>query len=78
MKSGRCPKCGHASVYSGREVAAKRSVNNRLPIDFKNSAALDNYVCVTCGYVERYISDTTALERIREQWVSAEKTKRKR
>ncbi|MEL6406476.1 MAG: zinc ribbon domain-containing protein [Chloroflexota bacterium] len=78
MKSGRCPKCGHSTVYSGRNVPAKGSANNRLPIDFQNSVPLDNYVCTTCGYIERYVSDTEGLKRIREQWANAEKSKRKR
>ncbi len=78
MRSGICPKCGHATVYSGREIPVKASSGNTIPIDFKNSVALDNYVCTTCGYVESYISDPAALERIRQQWPDASKRKRKR
>jgi hypothetical protein len=78
VRDGVCPKCGHATVHSGRDIPVKASSGNTIPIDFQHHAALDNYVCVTCGYVESYISDKTALERIEKQWPDASKTKRKR
>jgi predicted nucleic-acid-binding Zn-ribbon protein len=78
MRSGICPKCNHATVYSGRDIAVKASSGNMLPIDFKHHVALDNYVCVSCGYVENYISDRKALDTIAEQWAEAGKNKKKR
>lgn len=78
MRSGICPKCGQATVHSGRDVPVKTASNNTIPIDFKNSAALDNYICVTCGYVESYISDPEGLQRIASQWRDAGANKRKR
>ncbi len=77
MRNGICSKCGRSSVYSGRDVAVKASVGNRIPIDFTHSVPLDNYVCTSCGYVERYISDTASLTRISEQWSITGKHKRK-
>ncbi|MGJ3240059.1 MAG: hypothetical protein ACFE0Q_15230 [Anaerolineae bacterium] len=77
MRDGVCIKCGHATVYSGRRVTVKTSASNRLPIDFTHSAPFDNYVCTTCGYVERYISDADSLKRIETQWSPASKHKRK-
>ena len=77
MRNGICPKCGHATVHSGRDVPVKNSSGNTIPIDFKNSVALDNYVCVTCGYVESYISNPDAIKRIDEQWPDAGKGKSK-
>lgn len=78
IRSGLCPKCGHASIHSGRDIPVKASSGNTIPIDFKHSAALDNYVCITCGYVESYLSDNEALKRIAEQWPDASQSKRKR
>lgn len=78
MRSGICTKCGHATVYSGRDVPVKATIGNTIPIDFKHHVALDNYVCTTCGYVESYISDKDALQRIDQQWAEAGKNKRKR
>lgn len=78
IRSGICPKCGHATVYSGRDIAAKANIGNTIPISFKHNAALDNYVCTTCGYVESYITDPDALKRIEQQWPEASAKKRKR
>ena len=78
MRGGVCPKCGHATVHSGRDIPVKSSSGNTIPIDFKHHAALDNYVCVTCGYVESYISDKNLLKKIEEQWPEASKSKKKR
>jgi hypothetical protein len=35
-------------------------------------APADDYVCVTCGYVEVYISDATRLDYIAENWAHVE------
>ena len=78
MKNGICPKCGHPSVYSGRDIPVKASSSNMIPIDFKNYVALDNYVCITCGYIESYISDVEALKKIQAKWKHASESKRKR
>ncbi|MEO1286164.1 MAG: hypothetical protein AAFV93_00240 [Chloroflexota bacterium] len=76
MRNGICIKCGHATVYSGRNVSVKTSISNRIPIDFKHSVPLDNYVCTTCGYVERYISDDASLKRISDTWSASGKKSR--
>ena len=78
MRSGVCIKCGRPTVYSGRDIKVKSSTGNTVPIDFKHRAPLDNYVCVTCGYVERYISDSSSLSKISKTWSEAGKNKRKR
>jgi hypothetical protein len=31
-------------------------------------AALDNYVCLDCGLVERYVADPQKLEEIGRRW----------
>ena len=75
MKNGLCPKCGSNDVRSGAYLSNKPGQlgTNTIPIGglgllLPLSAALDNYVCVNCGYVESYISDTKALQTISEQW----------
>ena len=78
MRSGVCTKCGRTTVFSGRDVPVKASVGNRIPIDFQNSVPMDNYVCTSCGYVERYISDKNGLQQISTKWAEAGKNKRKR
>ncbi|MCB9458772.1 MAG: hypothetical protein H6670_03905 [Anaerolineaceae bacterium] len=76
MRRGICPKCERTTVHSGRELAVKTSSSNTIPIDYYNSAPLDNYICVNCGYVESYISDDKALARIQQTWPLAKAFKR--
>ncbi len=73
MKQGICPKCGSTDVRSGSRVTAKKGLNgsNTIPVTFWGSAALDNYVCVGCGYVESYVADRSALEKLAGKWPRA-------
>jgi len=70
MKNGICPKCNHSEVYAGTELMFKQSSNdtNTIPISSWASAALDNYVCGNCGYVESYIAEFDKLAKIRKNW----------
>lgn len=70
MKQGKCPKCGSREVYHGSGVFPKIGpfVSNSIPISLTSIAALDNYVCAECGYVERYISDDEKLKEIFIRW----------
>lgn len=79
MKSGICPKCGAAEVYAGTNVFNKSGSYyvNAIPVTFWHYAALDNYVCGECGYVESYIADAQQLHRIRENWPRVDARKRK-
>jgi len=65
-----CPTCGSKAIHSGAEITDKEGLRgaNRIPIDEKQYVALDNYVCLSCGYVESYIGDRGILNRIERQW----------
>lgn len=70
MKSGKCPKCGSHRVYSGAVVPLKAGPfgSNSIPIGLTSVAALDNYVCADCGFVESYIGESGKLEEISRRW----------
>ena len=79
MKNGKCPICGAKKVYSGAHVtkASKSSNLSSIPTGGNmlfgfSYAALDNYVCINCGYVESYISDPVKLEEIEAKWPQVE------
>ena len=81
MKQGKCPKCGSEEVYLGIEVLPKSGPfgSNSIPISIVSIAALDNYVCTDCGYLESYIADNEKMKEIVKKWpkansVSQEKT----
>ncbi len=72
MKSGTCPRCGSEEVHSGANVFSKTGTmgSNTIPIGglYFGSVALDNYVCVACGYVESYVGGQKARHRIAKRW----------
>ena len=76
MKSGMCPKCASESVYSGASIPLKKGPfgSNSIPISLTSVAALDNYVCAECGYIESYISDAERLSEIATKWVQVKTT----
>jgi predicted nucleic-acid-binding Zn-ribbon protein len=69
-----CPICASRSIKSGAKVEGKEGLRggNRIPIDAVTHVALDNYVCVHCGYVESYIADRGILNRIAKLWAKVE------
>ncbi len=70
MKQGKCIKCGSDEVYSGVDILPKSGPfgSNSIPITIVSIAALDNYVCVDCGYLESYIAEAGKLAEISKKW----------
>ena len=73
MKQGKCTKCGSEAVYSGVEIVPKSGPfgSNSIPVSIVSIAALDNYVCADCGYLESYIAETGKLKEITKKWPKA-------
>lgn len=70
MKSGKCPKCASSDVRKSKISSAWSSDKGMVPLagGFDSHAKVQHYVCVGCGYVERYVSDPKGLEKIRTKW----------
>ncbi len=70
MKEGICPKCDAAEVYSPEDMLLKGGPfgSNSIPVSLTSMAALDNYVCADCGYVESYVADEDKLHEITKKW----------
>jgi hypothetical protein len=70
LKTGICPKCTSTKVFSGAGIALKKGPfgSNAIPIGLTSIAALDNYVCTSCGYMESFISDLGKLTEISRKW----------
>jgi len=79
VKQGKCPRCESEEVHSGVEVLPKSGPfgSNSIPISIVSIAALDNYVCTDCGYLERYIADAEKLKEIVKKWPKVKETARK-
>ena len=74
LKTGTCPKCNSKKIFSGVKIPLKKGPfgSNAIPVGLTSIAALDNYVCVACGYVESYISDPDKLAEISRKWDAIE------
>ena len=70
MKEGKCPKCGSTNVYVADDLPLKSGPfgSNSIPVSLTALAALDNYVCVDCGFVENYVTDERMLKKIAKRW----------
>ena len=70
MKTGTCPKCSSDEIFSGAGISLKKGPfgSNSIPVGLTSIAALDNYVCADCGYVESYVSDPKKLVEISRKW----------
>jgi predicted RNA-binding Zn-ribbon protein involved in translation (DUF1610 family) len=70
MKDGKCPRCGTAEIYSPVDLMLKGGPfgSNSIPISLTSMAALDNYVCAGCGFVESYVADEEKLHEITKKW----------
>jgi predicted nucleic-acid-binding Zn-ribbon protein len=80
LKQGKCPKCGSEAVYSGVEVLPKSGPfgSNSIPVTLVSIAALDNYVCTDCGYLESYIADAEKLKEIVKKWPKVDRVSQER
>lgn len=69
MKSGNCPKCGKADIYSHEgSLYAQEFVAITDGVIFNKSTAPDKYICASCGYLEYYVVADESLQLIREKW----------
>ncbi len=76
MKQGKCPKCGSTKIYTATDLPLKSGPfgSNSIPVTLTTIAALDNYVCVDCGFVERYVAEATILKKISNRWCAVNDT----
>ncbi|HSQ36146.1 MAG TPA: hypothetical protein VLQ89_09165 [Candidatus Binatia bacterium] len=70
MKNGTCPLCGSREIFSGAEVRGKSGMHysNTIPVSTFCAAALDNYVCGQCGYVQSFVAKEKDLATIKKKW----------
>jgi len=70
MKKGICPLCGGKEIYSGATVKWKAGMHdsNTIPLSTFRVAALDNFVCGQCGYVQSFIAREKDLIVIKKKW----------
>ena len=64
-----CAKCGSDDLRLRRENGGAYGMNS-IPVGrgAKATAALDNLICVFCGFVEFYVSDPATRDKIAAAW----------
>jgi predicted nucleic-acid-binding Zn-ribbon protein len=67
MKSGRCPKCSSDNVYM-RKDGLQESFTIVLGFANTKQARTDDYICLNCGYFERYIENISDFQDIAGKW----------
>ncbi len=75
MLDGRCPKCGSNEIYTDEHIGGKTNiyglnqvVTSHNLVGFGPYTEFDNYLCGKCGYLERYVTDTSERERLIDNW----------
>jgi predicted nucleic-acid-binding Zn-ribbon protein len=66
MKRGSCPKCNSSEVR--KLDVLLRGYRDYLQIGGLRSAALDNYLCTSCGYTESYVRDEDLLADVAKRY----------
>ena len=76
MKDGKCPHCGSKRIYAATDLPLKGGPfgSNSIPVSLTSMAPLDNYVCIDCGRLERYVADEEKLAEIKRRWQPVNKT----
>jgi DNA-directed RNA polymerase subunit RPC12/RpoP len=73
MLTGQCPSCGSKTVFmkqKGIEVGGGTDVlvHTSPGADLKPTST-DDYICTTCGYFERHLSNLIKLNEVAESWI---------
>lgn len=69
MKSGKCPKCGSATIYTEHKGMSFGDGGVHVYMDVISKATpLDHYICTTCGFFEAYLTDPAKLESVAARW----------
>jgi len=69
MKNGICVKCSGKEIYC-KDASPKSSdrVTLKDGVISKDASMVLRYICISCGYLEYYLSQQTDLDYIREHW----------
>lgn len=70
-----CPKCQGTEIYTNTGLS-KSGERGYVPISTWSKLFFDVYLCISCGYVEEYVSDADlknekSMGKIKENWRKA-------
>ena len=62
--SGVCPKCSATKIAV---IPSELGTSNAIKIAMFGFAKLTRYICTSCGYMEQYVADDKALQKLRRR-----------
>jgi hypothetical protein len=67
MRSGQCPKCSAATVYTKAGGVGDSHIHVHTSL-ISIPVPVVSFVCATCGYFEQYIADAEKLADVARKW----------
>jgi predicted nucleic-acid-binding Zn-ribbon protein len=67
MRNGHCPKCGSKNIFTQKSGINFGSFEVKTAF-FVTFSPTDDYICIDCGYFERYIDDKAKLMEVSHNW----------
>jgi len=76
LKTGVCPKCKSTEIYANKAVV-KVASRNAISVSSFTSLFSDDYLCISCGYLEQYVNDvylkdTKKIDKVKQKWEKVE------
>ena len=70
MKNGKCPKCNSTDIRTrcGDQGTFDMTIPRKVPVGKMSYALVQDYVCISCGYLESFIACRESLQAIVEKW----------
>jgi predicted nucleic-acid-binding Zn-ribbon protein len=63
-----CAKCGSNDVHVIDIDWPGRPIGASIATGMFSNTRVDHHVCTKCGFVESYVTDRNALDKIAEKW----------
>lgn len=67
MRNGLCPKCGSKNIFTKKDGINFGSFEV-ITAFFVTYSPTNDYICVDCGYFERYVNDKNKLFEVSQKW----------
>ncbi len=78
MTDGVYPRCGSREIYTDGNLLRKINVFGLNQVVAKQGpfvytlAEYENFLCAQCGYLERYVTNTSERQKLTKAWARVE------
>jgi len=67
MRNGICPKCKSGNIYF-RKPSGFKGGADFLFLGPVTRSFTEVFICTDCGFIERYITNDSDLQKIKDKW----------